>query len=192
MHQPQGDLPSGYRLAVWLALGPNKTSQIIKDNPGWLRRIHLGILTTKHVLPIWQKRFPRSRLPYKILAQIDTILENGAVDTNKDYDEDFTYAADNFMDNHQGRHTQYSVGVAYCACQALWITVGDTEIFPDHIDYTLNDDKRDPDSQDPAYYAAMALAEGRVGESKAYKDKRRAFWEWWLDEAVPSAWNAVP
>ncbi|HBE21460.1 MAG TPA: hypothetical protein DDW51_28675 [Cyanobacteria bacterium UBA11367] len=45
-----------------------------------------------------------------------------------------------------------------------------------------------------SFFAACAYANGPVWQIKSGKSdstKRQEFWEWWLTQAVPAAWEAV-
>jgi len=45
---------------------------------------------------------------------------------------------------------------------------------------------------DSSFFAAAAYAGGAVWDSDSDSLKRREFWEWWLNEAVPMAWDSEP
>lgn len=44
-------------------------------------------------------------------------------------------------------------------------------------------------NSDTAYYAVSAYAGGPVWAHYANNKKRLEFWQWWLDEAIPMAWE---
>jgi len=62
---------------------------------------------------------------------------------------------------------------------------------PTRIDYAVSDGAVDPYQSDAAYFAAIACAHGSVRAPTADPTKRWEFWTWWLDEAVPAAWDAA-
>jgi len=54
------------------------------------------------------------------------------------------------------------------------------------------EDNIDPWSSDAARDAAAAFAGPVWEQPSSDREKRREFWSWWLREAVPAAWRAVP
>ncbi|OYD96307.1 hypothetical protein CDG76_05705 [Nostoc sp. 'Peltigera membranacea cyanobiont' 210A] len=61
------------------------------------------------------------------------------------------------------------------------------------IDFNLTDN-RDTEGNDAAFFAACAYANGAVWETisgKSDSARRLEFWLWWLNVAIPSAWEAI-
>ena len=56
------------------------------------------------------------------------------------------------------------------------------------IDESSTDFDLDPWSSDTALWAVAAYA-GQIGDLDSDTSKRQEFWEWWLQEAIPTAWN---
>ena len=189
-HHPQGDLPLGYRRAIWVAMGPKKTSYIANDNPGWVRRAHLAYLTAQHALPIWVQRFPRNHTPQRFLKKIDVVLQNGITKKGIDkfYNEDWVKLEEISYDHSDALNI---VAVVYSAYRALNTAIDDRPSIPDSINFDIADHDIDPYDFDASFFAAFAIADGPIWEEGSNADKRHAFWEWWLNEAVPDAWNAV-
>ena len=63
-----------------------------------------------------------------------------------------------------------------------------TALSGDHGDRAEEDDQEEiePDSWDPTFVAALAAA----GYPDEDAGRRREYWSWYLDEAVPEAWRS--
>jgi len=53
------------------------------------------------------------------------------------------------------------------------------------------DTDRDAWSWDESYLASMACAGGSAWAVSSSLEKRREFWQWYLEQAVPIAYNSV-
>ncbi|MUG99362.1 hypothetical protein F7734_46585 [Scytonema sp. UIC 10036] len=177
---PQHDLNLGYRHAIWAAFGDN----------GHLRRTALALSTVRHVLPIWNRRFKNDDRPQQILTLAEKVISG---DVSK------AFAAKESQ--HLWRQMQqlgyddssmaFTVGCA--AVASLDTAIFDENFDPDEIDFNLTDN-RDTEANDAAFFAACAYANGAVWETisgKSDSAKRLEFWSWWLNVAVPSAWEVI-
>lgn len=63
-HHPQHDLNLGYRQAIWAAFGDN----------GHLKRTVLALSTVRHVLPIWNQKFPHDDRPQQLLTLAEAVI----------------------------------------------------------------------------------------------------------------------
>jgi len=170
---PQHDLNLGYR----------------QDKVGHRRRAFLASLAIRHVLPIWNKAFPNDDTPEKILAEADQVM-NGAVNEEvaiKDIDQFWKY-----LWKLASSTKNMAVAVGLGAVQALATAIQDESFDPDNIDYDATD-SQEFDNNDASFFAAVAYANGPtwevVAEAESNPVKRQEFWEWWLAEAVPAAWE---
>ncbi len=85
----------------------------------------------------------------------------------------------------------FTLGCA--AVASLDTAIFDENFDPDEIDFNLTDN-RDTEANDVAFFAACAYANGAVWETisgKSDSAKRLEFWSWWLNVAVPSAWEVI-
>ncbi len=184
----QFDLDLGYRHSIWAALGPRASSQVPKPS-GLRRRATLAILSARYVIPIWESVWPGDNTPHRILVEAGQVLD-GLVEpqtADRDFGKFWTY-----MDSLASRLKNSSaVMVGYSAAKALCAALFDEKFDPFHINYELTDADVDPYDSDAAFAAAAAYAGGAIWNTNSISSKRREFWEWWLDEAVPAAWNSV-
>ena len=68
-------------------------------------------------------------------------------------------------------------------------TAGLDENFdPEHINLLLTDQENPDHDIDASWIASAVWAGGPVWEKQSDPTKRREFWTWWLDKAVPNAW----
>jgi hypothetical protein len=189
LQNPQYNLNLGYRHSIWAALGPRANSSQGSKRFGLQRRATLAILSARHVIPIWEGAGLNDDTPHRILIEAEQVL-NGTVDVqtaDRDFGEFWTY-----MDNLASKfEDSRPVMVGYSAAKALLTALFDEKFDPFHIDYDLTDADVDPYDSDAAFAAAVAYADGSIWNPDSSSTKRREFWEWWLSEAVPTAWSSV-
>ncbi len=189
LQNSQSDLSLGYRHSIWAALGPRADSFQVPKPFGLHRRATLAILSARRVIPIWESVWPNDNTPHHILVEAGQVL-NGLVEpqtADRDFGEFWTY-----MDSLASRLKNSSaVMVGYSAAKALCTALFDEKFDPFHINYELTDADVDPYDSDAAFAAAVAYAGGTIWNTDSISSKRREFWEWWLGEAVPSAWDSV-
>jgi len=188
--RPRHNLNLGYRRAIWAVFGPPMDSVTLTPTTGTKRRVALATLTARHVLPAWEGTWPDDRTPHHILDAAQGVLQGThpreAARANRD----------RFWDRLEKLgHGDADIKVLSCAGYSAIATLNAAlrdELFdPARIDYDVGDGAVDPYQSDAAYFAAIACAHGPVRSSSSDADKRRQFWTWWLDEAVPAAWDVA-
>jgi Immunity protein Imm5 len=177
---PQHDLNLGDRHAIWAAFGDS----------GHLRRTALALSTVRHVLPIWNQRFPNDDRPQKVLTLAEKVISG---DVSKAFAEKESQILWREMQQlgYEDSGIAFTVGCA--AVAALDTAIFDENFEPDEIDFNLIDNQ-DIEGNDTAFFAACAYANGAVWETisgKSDSAKRWEFWSWWLNIAVPTAWEAI-
>jgi hypothetical protein len=81
--------------------------------------------------------------------------------------------------------------VSYAAAQAAYVALWDEGF--DHDDRkTVTDADVALDDIGSAGLAAIAISGGMVQHETGDVAKRRAFWRWWLHEAIADAWAEIP
>jgi Immunity protein Imm5 len=189
-HHPQHHLECGYRYAIFSAFGPFKGSPAYQDKKGWQRRLVLAIETTRHVLPLWEQALPHNTIPQRAL----TLAKRSLISR---INEEQIWKARNtswvqLLDlGNNNEELQSILGVGFAALQALSVALQDEQFDESEITLDTKDQDSDPETLDASYFAAAAFAHGTIWEEQSSSSKRRAFWEWWLNEAVPLAWNAI-
>lgn len=190
LRYPQHDIGAGYRHTIWAALGPRADSPQETKSIGLKRRATLAILSTQHVLPLWERARPGDTTPQHILAEAERAL-NKAVDKQKVWKDRNRYWVqfNDLINENEKNDVIASVGFA--AVQALTAALQDERFDPDRIDIHLTDFDIDVEELDASFFAAAAYAHGPIWAPQSSAAKRREFWEWWLKDAVPSVWNAI-
>ncbi len=176
---PAGDLDLGYRHAIWAALGPRGSSD------GRARRTTLALLSAKHVLPSWTKAYPHDDTALRLIDLTNGVA-SGAVDAAAAKAAlETAWGELDELEMQGGEISALSAG--YAAAAALRAALHD-ELFDDgHLDLTVTDADVDPEWTDAAFAAAAAHAGGPLGSTTADPARRRDFWRWWLETAVPEA-----
>jgi hypothetical protein len=176
---------------------PSQQAPALNRFRGWL-----GIFTAQYVLPIWHAALPiwteipqdlpdHNLLPDRLITLAETVLANTA-DLQAAWQEvnDQWYVVGNIGDEFTAHRDDVGLAV-YFACdtalRALYeaLSTDFLDQIPIQADYT---DETVPDEwRDSASSAVMAYAGGAEVEPVDVL-KRRLFWEWWLQEALPTAW----
>ncbi|SRR5579883_346459 len=192
--QPQHALlPYQRRHVVYKRLGS------IREGQGYQRRVWLDISATRRVLPLWRQIRPQDRRAEELLVLATDLLERRA---DAQAAKEIAKELWNWFVNRTGGE-QYvgeverdprALNVMMAAVRTLFVAttpeITDWELEDeDFVDATDSD--IDPWSYDTAGWAANAYA-GPVWKPESDQQKRLEFWTWWLAEAVPAAWRAVP
>lgn len=183
-----------FRQAIYAALGPRVDYSFPGGGAGHIRRTHLDRLASQHVLPIWDTVWPSVHLPREILALADQALfaSQAERDTARRELGYYVSEADDFEQADQNQHP-FEGGVLRAAIKTLSRAVSEVSFDPTHPDLATRDQQTDYNDWDTAFYAAAASSLSVPWRSDAAGNaRRRAFWEWWLREAVPAAWESVP
>jgi hypothetical protein len=174
----RGNLQLGARHAIWAALGA-------RDESGRRVRTALAIRTSEHVRPLWKARWPKDPLPERLVELARQVLSR-AVDTKH-----ATLEADlahNHIDALPTERADWAAGAAgYCAYGAVRCALFDEAFDPNQVDVDARDEDTQPDDKDSSFFAAFACSGGAPWDPASHSEARRAFWLWWLDEAVPAA-----
>jgi hypothetical protein len=188
---PQHDLTLGFRRAIWGTMGPLADRTLGEETVAWRRRVRLAKASAEFVLPLWDRVWPEDDTPRRLLAEADRVVGGrwsprvqGAL-----WHRFFDNAALQF--GGEDRDHRNAREVLLSANQALATAMWDERFDPGVIDLGLTDAEVDPDASDASAFACAAYAGGGVWDADSDSDRRREFWSWWLDEAVPNAHISV-
>lgn len=186
----QHDLNLGFRQAIWAEFGPHLKESRSKDKVGHQRRTILAIITARHVLPVWECVWPKNDTPHRILEETEKVLK-GTLKFSLKEGRERLQDLWTWLDNMEVSNVQLDAfNVGFSAVKAFAVALEDELFDPKDIDYNRTDIDVDAYDADSSYYAAAAYANGSIWESESDASKRKEFWEWWLQEAVPEAWRA--
>lgn len=154
---------------------------------GLIKRTRLCIEVVKRVLPRWESSYS-TKAPHRMLDLAGKYIEHkldrehlreeasefrGALDTSDTPDKQLAYL------------------VARSSVCAAYVAASDELLEPDEgISEEELRDPQDPDFWDCAYWAAAAAAGGMPWEPSFNPVRYRAFWNWYLDTALPKVATA--
>ncbi len=177
---PQHDLNLGYRHGIWAIFGDN----------GHVRRTALALSTVRHVLPIWNQRFKNDDRPQQVITLTEKVI-SGEVSKAFAEKESQKFWREMQQLGYDDSGMAFTVGCA--AVASLDTAIFDENFDPDEIDFNLTDNQ-DIEGNDAAFFAACAYTNGAVWDTisgKSDSAKRLEFWSWWLNVAVPNAWEIM-
>ncbi len=151
---------------------------------GWL-----ALLTARHVLPIWEQVRLGDPMPAHLLDMTEAVLR-GITETNiaNQQVEKAWERLDKLGSDLTASSSSSPLFAAQAAISAVKESIGEFPFAGIQIDEFTGDEELDPWCTDTALWAAAAFA-GRIGDDTSDSAKRREFWEWWLMQALPTAWQ---
>lgn len=178
---PHGILSVGHRNEIKRALVPDGDEHV-----GLLRRVMLNDLCVRRVLPLWYAAYPDDRRPERML-ELARQLSRGQIESRAALSEEGRFWVDAVDNWEYDPETEDAVGVALASCNSV-VQAAVTSIDEAAPAGDEDDEAHDPYTEDPAYSCASSAA-GGSNDQLEHSDagKRRAFWTWYLDEAVPAA-----
>lgn len=176
---------------------------------GQQKYIRLAILTARYVLPVWQQAVPAmvardDTLPVD-LPQMMLDMAEGVLNSTVSPNEANNALCDDFY--HAMGAIAYDVTYeVWCASNAAYsalkAVLGYKPFRIDEIDVSVSDDTLSPGDGDVALSALNAFTASDndapgvwAFTTKSHSplsfdiQKRLEFWEWWLTEAIPQAWE---
>jgi hypothetical protein len=180
---PEARVPLPERGAIWHALGDVGAL----GGPGHRRRARLAELAVEKVEPFWRETYPGDDTVRRMLE-----AARGAVAGEGD-EQALDAWIDDFWDEIAERTTDEprfrASYVGRGACAALRTATEDEAYgYPDE---GRDDHDLDIEAWDASWWSALAYGGGTTGEAAYRPERRREFWEWYLDEAVPAAWRSA-
>jgi len=166
------------RKRVWHALAAGLDEHIAQA-----ARVKIDALCVRRVMPIWAARFDPDEIE-AMLSLADAVVA-GSVDANDAAQQRDRFYTD-VVDNREYGSDPLPMYVGHAAANTVIeaLTLNHVDAMPQADD----DEDLDPESYLPCYLAACAAA-GGMNDRPASSERRRAFWLWYLDEAVPAAYG---
>ena len=195
----KGILSLPTRKRIWQAmLDPDD------DEVSYQHRIRLKIACVRHVLPVWYRGFPGDQRVEDMLALAQDLMDRRETDINQARMTAGTLLAD-VIDEAASDDVEPEVDVnttepnsiknvaSLVADAASLMVVSACHRDPDmdlweEFDDMVDDDELLPDSLESSYSCASAAAGALNWMPVELTDvpARRAFWTWYLDEAIPT------
>jgi len=150
----------------------------------------LALLSAHHVLPLWQQHRTGEVLPARLLTVAEAVLIGTLpIPTARHEAENAWSYFEHLYEQIPEDITISSYDAGFAAVIALFEVLGQTP-FRSGVDVSeAVDDYLDLWHSDTAQWAAEAYA-GAGSDNVPDPDRRRAFWTWWCNEALPMAWEA--
>ena len=178
----EGILSLKQRTRIWVAMND-------PDDPeaSYRHRTYLKIACVRHVQHYWDRTFPSNPGVEEMLALTQALIDRKADPKRAEKQ------AEDFFDDIMA-HTDVTpdlepaIGVADAASGTAMTACYRNPDY-DIADGTEDDDELLPASLEPSYSCASAAAGGMNWQPAEELDieARRAFWTWYLDEAIPWA-----
>jgi hypothetical protein len=147
----------------------------------------LALITARQVLPIWQNALPDNKRPGLLLDMADGFLVGTISFELMRLEADLFW---DYMEEFGSTPKIFSIGNAGYAgeavAEAVMEVLGKIPYKDAVIEENDTDFYTDVWCGDTAFWAASAFA-GRCGAPDVDRDKSKAFWTWWLKEAIPAA-----
>lgn len=183
----RGELVLPIRKKIWRSFGSYQSNPD-SDNitVGLKRRTRLAILCVKKVISIWEKVADDDDRPLEMIDLAERYIE-GSINYSyiykrwNDFVTDLIYLASDeaFL---------YAAEVVFASTKAVGIVLKDEELIRYEKDTQL-DENLDSFTWDASYFSAIAYS-GSGPWDNTNIEKRREFWLWYINEAVPQAYLA--
>lgn len=178
---PKGILALARRLSIWRAM-------IDDGNPEWSyqTRVRLNSLCVHHVQHVWYQVFPEHS-GIKDMLQLAHAVTEGRVNPDHAQEQASQFLQDVLFETELNTTTEPATFVADAAASAVISACHRNPYYEVEMDGDLEDDDLLPDSLDLSYCCSAALARGLnwQGVEDVDVEARRAFWLWYLNEAIP-------
>ena len=193
----KGILSLPTRVRIWRAmLDPDD------DEVSYQHRIRLKMACVRHVLPVWYQGFPDDQRVEEMIALTQDLMDRRTTDIDQ-AQEDAESLLVGVIDDVNASATEVEPGVlkpdatkeassfvADAASHAVFSACyrdPDMDLW-EEFDDMVDDDELLPDSLESSYSCASAAAGALNWMPVELTDvpARRAFWTWYLDEAIPT------
>ncbi len=153
--------------------------------PGRARRFALNRYCVDRVMPVWRAARPEDDRPAR-MAELAEQVMTGQVSADDLRAEQDRFAVD-LMDMAADIGGRVNAAGEAAVDLLSTATVGD---YGDETPMEIDDHELDPDQLEASFLGSIAVA-SYPGASDDDVEARRAYWRWYLDEAVPAAYRAV-
>ena len=178
----EGILGIAQRTRIWVAM----------DNPddpeaSYRHRTYLKIACVRHVQHYWDRTFPSNPGVEEMLALTQALIDRKA-DPKRAEKRAYEFFDDIMAHTNVTPDLEPAIRVADAASGTAMTACYRNPDY-DIADGTEDDDELLPASLEPSYSCASAAAGGMNWQPAEELDieARRAFWTWYLDEAIPWA-----
>lgn len=178
---PEGILSLESRTVIWIAM-----NDFADAEASYLNRTHLKVLCVNKVKSIWTQMFPADSSIDRML-QLTHALMGKNVDPGA-AENDASRFLQNAIAKFGSNATTNPALMVADAAAAMVVSACYRNPDYDTADNDIDDDELAPDSFETSYMCASAAAGGMnwMPVDQVDVNARRAFWMWYLDEAIPA------
>lgn len=181
-NEPNGRLTLEYRKKIWSVYGPRKMdkAKAIIEKP-LIKRVKLAALCAEKVLPIWLEAYSDKYDAVKVLNFTSEYLD-GLSSWERGYDIYNEFRA-RMVELEEGPLRPLAAGkyISRVLATALYDLDCDGDESDEEYDCEEDDDI---DLWDASFAASVALSGIYWSESDNDIERRREYWNWYLNEAV--------
>ena len=179
-----GELPAVERKKILLLVGDLSASE--QADAAYLRRARLALICAIEVLDRTEL-YPDLQSSARAMLQSGIAALSGELDLKLLERENGAFHT-KVIDLFEHGESAFSSVYAGMACFAAINTV----LYDTNFDLTGRSEKTvSPDDWDASFYASLAVSGSAIWEKKGGVEERRAYWRWYLQTAIPYAWNVV-
>jgi hypothetical protein len=182
-HDPQHKLGPLQRIPIYESFNSEENGY---GDTAFLR---LQLITAYHILPIWKEAQADNPLAEDLLKMAKQILQK-EVDKEIFTDRLQEIWVDLEIAEINSTYSEKAFAAVSAAFETLHIIL---KGFDNWKEWKFCDDDTDDDlgmwGNDSASWASNAWAGWIMDMDAAHSQKRLEFWEWWLTEAIPQAWE---
>ena len=178
----EGILSLKQRTRIWIAMDD-------PDDPeaSYRHRTYLKIACVRHVQHYWDRTFPSNPGVEEMLALTQALIDRKA-DPKRAEKQAYEFFDDIMAHTNVTPDLEPAIRVADAASKTVFSACCRNPDY-DTAEDEDDDDELLPDALEPSYSCASAAAGGMNWQPAEELDieARRAFWTWYLDEAIPWA-----
>ena len=184
MISSDGELPAAKRKHLLQLIEEQSVAE--HANAGYLRRARLALICASAVVEYAQS-FP------EVFNAAKSILASGIAALSGKYDlvrletenEAFHTEVVDLLE-----HGEISFVPVYAGMTCF--SALNTVLYDTNFDVVGENEKSTPpDDWDAGYYASLVKSGSAVWEAKGGSDSRRRYWKWYLEYALPQAWEVL-
>ena len=178
----EGILSLKQRTRIWVAMND-------PDDPeaSYRHRTYLKVACVRHVQHYWDRTFPSNPGVEEMLALTQALIDRKA-DPKRAEKQAYEFFDDIMAHTNVTPDLEPAIRVADAASKTVFSACCRNPDY-DTAEDEDDDDELLPDALEPSYSCASAAAGGMNWQPAEELDieARRAFWTWYLDEAIPWA-----
>lgn len=182
---PDNDLPRPMRIQLQLALGPHLRAPGV----GLSRRANLCLLVVKKLRPIWERHYPELPAVEAVQDMIRVAEQRlrGEI-TQREARRGRSHLMSVLLDcDAEPAEKQPALSAGEAATRAVYVAMHDENA--DQAE--LLDEDLDASDWDCAFWGACAWSGAIPGQAGWNQEAYKEYWLWYLDEAIPEAWESA-